>query len=153
MEQELGEFEDIVKRYCPSAVFVDSYFVTPGYLQRLQEICREISYKTVYIDDVLAFPYHVDYLINYNIYGPDKREEYEKMYLRTGTELPCFLLGTEFAPLREEFQNLYGTPESVPIPERVKSIETGSGVPLFYTDINIIVICCGIFTYEPKILK
>lgn len=28
------------------------------------------------------------------------------MYLRTGTELPCFLLGTEFAPLREEFQNL-----------------------------------------------
>lgn len=64
----------------------------------------------VYIDDVLAFPYPVDCLINYNIYGPDRKKEYEEMYLEAmGTlsgSCPHFLLGPDFAPLRAEFGNL-----------------------------------------------
>ncbi len=54
-------------------LFVDSYFVTYDYLAALRKLCRAISCRLVYIDDVPAFPYPVDDLINYNIYGPDKK--------------------------------------------------------------------------------
>lgn len=80
-ELEKEQFQNIIKKYRPTALIVDSYFVTCRYLLVLKKLCKEINCRLVYIDDVLAFPYPVDCLINYNIYGPDKRTEYERMYL------------------------------------------------------------------------
>lgn len=109
MEEELkrGLFERIIRERHPSALIVDSYFVTYQYLLSLKKLCNEISCKLIYLDDVLAFPYPSDYLVNYNIYGPDKEMEYENMYFGAAKEeVPRFLLGTAFTPLRAEFQNL-----------------------------------------------
>lgn len=104
MEEELESFEDVIRSHAPSVLFVDSYFVTFDYLQSLKKLCREISCKLVYMDDMPAFSYPVDYLINYNIYGPGKKKDYEKMYSKE--DRPHFLLGPAFVPLRAEFRNL-----------------------------------------------
>lgn len=50
------------------------------------------------MDDIYAFSYPVDMLINYNIYGEEMG--YEKDAAFADTKL---LLGTEYVPLREEF--------------------------------------------------
>jgi len=81
----------------------------------------------IYLDDLLSFPYSCDYLINYNIYGEDAVDSYHEMYSGSngrghsradnkigrgnrniGGEAaePKYLLGTSYAPLRHEFQNL-----------------------------------------------
>lgn len=112
MEEELeaGQFQNLIRKCRPTALIVDSYYVTYRYLLALKKLCNEMECCLVYIDDVLAFPYPVDCLINYNIYGPDKKKEYERMYLEAmGTSsgsCPRFLLGPDFAPLRAEFGNL-----------------------------------------------
>lgn len=101
-----GEVEGI----CPileenksGTLVVDSYFVTERYLSVLWNTCKSVNCKLVYIDDVLAFPYPCDVLLNYNIYGPDA--DYQGLYQEVPTT-PTFLLGTSYAPLRREFQNL-----------------------------------------------
>ena len=50
------------------------------------------------MDDIYAFSYPVDMLINYNIYGEEMG--YEKDAAFADTKI---LLGTEYVPLREEF--------------------------------------------------
>ena len=50
------------------------------------------------MDDVYAFSYPVDMLINYNIYGEEMGYEKDTAFADTK-----FLLGTEYVPLREEF--------------------------------------------------
>lgn len=88
---------------CPAkALFVDSYFVSEKYLGRLAGHCREAGAKLIYVDDLAAFPYPCDLLLNYNIYA--KAEDYERLY--AGRQMPGLLLGTAYAPLREEFANL-----------------------------------------------
>ncbi len=68
-------------------VLVDSYFVTEDYLNKLR------SYGQIfYIDDMDAFSYPVDCVINGNIYGDDI--EYKA---------PMVLGGCKYAPLREEY--------------------------------------------------
>lgn len=74
-------------------ILVDSYYVTEKYLAALKK--RII---TIYMDDIYAFSYPVDMLINYNIYGEEMG--YEKDAAFADTKL---LLGTEYVPLREEF--------------------------------------------------
>ncbi len=76
-----------------TAILVDSYYVTEKYLAALKK-----RITTIYMDDVYAFSYPVDMLINYNIYGEEMG--YEKDAAFADTEL---LLGTEYVPLREEF--------------------------------------------------
>lgn len=106
MEEELAQLLNLLRTKRPSTLFVDSYYVTAPYLSALQDTCRRISCKLVYIDDILSFPYPCDILLNYNIYGPDKEQEYKNMYQAAGIRPPRFLLGPSYAPLREEFQNL-----------------------------------------------
>lgn len=75
------------------AILVDSYYVTEKYLAALKK-----RITTIYMDDIYAFSYPVDMLINYNIYGEEMG--YEKDAAFADTKL---LLGTKYVPLREEF--------------------------------------------------
>ncbi len=76
-----------------TSILVDSYYVTEKYLAALKK-----RITTIYMDDVYAFSYPVDMLINYNIYGEEMG--YEKDAAFADTKL---FLGTEYVPLREEF--------------------------------------------------
>lgn len=76
-----------------TSILVDSYYVTEKYLAALKS-----RITTIYMDDVYAFSYPVDMLINYNIYGEEMG--YEKDAAFADTKL---LLGANYVPLREEF--------------------------------------------------
>lgn len=76
-----------------TTILVDSYYVTEKYLAALKK-----RITTIYMDDIYAFSYPVDMLINYNIYGEEMG--YEKDAAFADTKL---LLGIEYVPLREEF--------------------------------------------------
>ena len=92
-----------VNTYRPELLFVDSYYVTYEFLIRLKDICHSMACKTIYIDDRYSFPYACDFLVNYNIFG--NLDRYMNLY--SGEILiPCFFLGTEYAPLRKEFREL-----------------------------------------------
>lgn len=102
MEPELEKIHSIICETMPIAMFVDSYFVTVSYLNDLHSICAINGVKLAYVDDVIAFPYSCDVLLNYNIYA--SAEKYTDLY--RDTELPRLALGTAYTPLRGEFQNL-----------------------------------------------
>ena len=89
-----------------SVYIVDSYFVTDEYMRRVKRACNDKGCKLTYIDDVLAFAYPCDLLINYNIYGPDCKAEYEQMYSAANVSLPELKLGLEYLPLRKEYRNI-----------------------------------------------
>ncbi len=93
-----------IKQNRPTTIIVDSYYVSKQYLLSLQQFCIESAALLVYIDDLLAFPYPCDILINYNLYALDKENEYKHMYQTAST--PKFLLGPSYMPLRAEFQNI-----------------------------------------------
>ena len=93
MEAELPVFLPRLQDEKPALLLIDSYRVTPTYLALLKRYVR-----TAYIDDQYLFPYPVDILINYNIYGD--MLPYDKI---KDTQL---LLGTTYAPLRTEFTNV-----------------------------------------------
>lgn len=76
-----------------TSILVDSYYVTEKYLAALKK-----RITTIYMDDIYAFSYPVDMLINYNIYGEEMG--YEKDAAFADTKL---LLGANYVPLREEF--------------------------------------------------
>lgn len=82
MESELPLW-DIQSFETIHLLIVDSYYVTEHYLSSMRELIRTQDNngdkgKLVYIDDVNAFLYPVDILINYNVYG--STVDYEKMY-------------------------------------------------------------------------
>lgn len=116
---ESEDFLPALSPYAPSVLFVDSYFVSAGYLGRLKQQCKESGTRLVYIDDVLAFPYPCDILLNYNIYGKDA--DYKELY--SDRQIPQLLLGTMYAPLRTEFQN----PAVRVVKERAGSIFVSTG--------------------------
>lgn len=103
LEGEAERVSSIISEKKAGVLVVDSYFVTERYLNALWETCRSAGCRLVYMDDVLAFPYPCDMLLNYNIYASDA--DYKGLY-QSVKEIPTFLLGTDFAPLRREFQNL-----------------------------------------------
>lgn len=92
MESELPLLREILTKE-PGPFLVDSYFTTPAYLQAV----RELTF-TACLDEDHRFPYPVDMIINYNIfgetmgYGKDPAEKEAKL-----------LLGLSYAPLREQF--------------------------------------------------
>ena len=92
---ELDKMKRLVDEMHPYLIIVDSYRVTHQYLQAMRNMAR-----LVYIDDVRAFPYPCDVLVNYNIYGSQWTEDYQKEQDPFGSTL---LLGTQYAPLRKEF--------------------------------------------------
>ena len=102
MEDELEQFLEEIEKRDVQIIFVDSYYVTEHYLQTLWQFCAMKYITLVYIDDVLAFPYPCDVLLNYNIYACDK--DYQKLY--AGHSIPELLLNTSYQPIRTEFKNL-----------------------------------------------
>jgi len=94
-------------------ILIDSYYVTPFYLQNLQ-----LTATVILMDDLKTRVFPCDILVNYNIYAQNLG--YEKEY-SLDTKL---LLGHEYAPLRPEFAV---KPE--PVREDVKNIllTTGGG--------------------------
>lgn len=95
MNEELYSFLKVIDKYSPKVIIVDSYYVSGYYLRSIRSCA-----KTVYIDDLLAFAYPVDILINYNIFS--SVDKYESLY-ELANERPLFLLGTKYVPLRSEF--------------------------------------------------
>lgn len=84
----------------PDYIIVDSYYVTSKYLQELNKFGKRI----VYIDDVYAFPYPVDVLVNYGINC--NRDIYQLLYDDSNIKLPYCIIGPEYAPLRSMFQGI-----------------------------------------------
>lgn len=74
-----------------SSLLIDSYFVTQDFLEALRSMV-----KTAYIDDLYAFDYPADLVINYDFAPP------EQFYSKAGKAL----LGCRFAPLRAQFSGL-----------------------------------------------
>ncbi len=98
---EPGDFFRYMEEYNPSVAFIDSYFVTMEYMKAAHDFCNRRSCKLVYIDDRCEEPNDCDVLLNYNIFA--KADAYKRLY--EGKEEPKFLLGTDYVPLRREFQN------------------------------------------------
>lgn len=92
LEQEEDILISVLKKYELKCLLIDSYHITPKYLEDLRK-----HLKISYLDDMDLFLYPVDMLINYNLcydqFG------YEKKY----NQFTKLLLGTSYAPLREEF--------------------------------------------------
>lgn len=95
MEDELPQLAVMFEQEKETTLLVDSYQVTPSYLKTLQRFS-----KVAYIDDLDAYQYPVDLLINYS-YGVDKLH-YENKYSGRHIRL---LLGCCYTPLRKEFTN------------------------------------------------
>ena len=75
----------------PKLVILDSYYVTPKYMETLKK-----AVPLLYIDDLNAFDYPADFVLNYNVYGPEILYPTGKVYF----------LGPKYVPLRKEFQGL-----------------------------------------------
>lgn len=71
-------------------IFVDSYYATPKYLSALRDV-----FRVAYLDDLRSFDCPVDLVINYDT---DKNCIYY-------ASARCRLLGAQYTPLREQFEN------------------------------------------------
>lgn len=98
MEDELFKLLSIIEKYSPLAIIVDSYYVSLDYFVSLRRI---VDCQIVYMDDMGKHPYNCDILINYNIFGIEWRHNYQQLY--ASSKCPKLMLGTQFAPLRDEF--------------------------------------------------
>lgn len=87
-------------------ILVDSYFITPHYLEQLR-----LFAKVILMDDEKKMVYPCDGLVNYSIYG--KTLGYERDYPRE-TEL---FLGCSYVPLRGQFKGC-----SYTVREKVRDI-------------------------------
>ena len=96
MEAEVPKLCRALEENSMETLLIDSYFVTAEYLEQVGKIVR-----TVYMDDLNMIPYPVDVVVNYNIYGD--LLPYKENAVKETTQ---FLLGTAYAPLREEFQHV-----------------------------------------------
>ena len=96
LNSEIDKMEVLIKEKSIKRLLVDSYFITNEYLENLSR-----KTKIIYIDDLGEISYPVNKIINYNIYG--KEIDYHKL---VGSNEVKLFLGTEYAPLREEFQNI-----------------------------------------------
>lgn len=94
LEYELNKLENLVSTSDIQILIIDSYYVTEKYLSRLRFLT-----STVYIDDLNAFHYSVDMMINYTIYAD--KFMYPLHYPDTK-----LLLGCDYVPLRQQFKGI-----------------------------------------------
>lgn len=116
MDEEMRLFRGLIAEEIPDMIFVDSYYVTEHYLSAITKLSR-----TAYIDDVKAFPYPVNLLINYNANA--FKLDYEKFYQENGVTCPKLLLGWKYAPLRSEFQHV----KPIEIREQIRNVMFSAG--------------------------
>ena len=92
LDDEINALSSVIKEQKIKLILLDSYFVTPKYFKELKKLA-----KVVYIDDLDAFAYECEALINYGAFF-DKNEYKARQNLAKK-----HFLGSEFAPLRAEF--------------------------------------------------
>jgi len=93
-EAELDVFFSIITNTKPICILIDSYFITPKYLSEINKKVR-----TTYLDDLNLFDHPVDMVINYCINA-------ENIYNQSAHKEKKYLLGTQYAPVREQFRNV-----------------------------------------------
>lgn len=93
---EIPILENLIEEKDIKLLLVDSYQVTPEYFKALKK-----KTKVAYLDDINAFFYDVNIIINYNDYYNEFN--YEKEYLGHDVKL---WLGCQYTPLRKEFSNV-----------------------------------------------
>lgn len=108
MEQELHGLLPLVEKFRPHYLILDSYFVTSVYMNELHRVV-----PVVYLDDLNAFDYPVDVVVNYNLYANDFSYPSGKQYL----------IGPKYALLRKEFQKI----EKTEINQIVKNVLISTG--------------------------
>ncbi len=88
LDREIPTLQRILASRAVSCFLVDSYFVTERYLSEVGRLCR-----TAYLDDLQAFDYPVNLVINYDV------------TVDTGfyTHAQRVLSGLSYTPLREQF--------------------------------------------------
>lgn len=91
-EEEIDAILKVINNWNISTILLDSYQVTSKYMNALKKVTM-----VAYIDDLCAFEYSSDIIINYSLNAEQKWYDYAS---RNGTEL---LLGAQYIPLREEF--------------------------------------------------
>lgn len=89
LNQEIETMEELIKSRNIGCLLLDSYFVTPEYLRALSKLT-----KIIYIDDLKAFSYECQVIINYVIGESHKDYSYFQGDLYTGAK---------YVPLRKEF--------------------------------------------------
>lgn len=94
LDDEINTLSSVVKEQKIKLILLDSYFVTPKYFKELKKLT-----KVAYIDDLDAFAYECEALINYGAFF-DKNEYKARQNLAKK-----HFLGSEFAPLRAEFRS------------------------------------------------
>ena len=94
LDDEINALSSVIKEQEIKLILLDSYFVTPKYFKELKKLA-----KVAYIDDLDAFAYECEALINYGAFF-DKNEYKARQNLAKK-----HFLGSEFAPLRAEFRN------------------------------------------------
>jgi len=99
MESEISLMRKIIDDLDVDKVIVDSYFVTENYLAAVKSMA-----ELIYIDDLAAFAYPVNSIVNYNVYGTE--DDYVKLYENSNIDLPNLFLGMKYAPLRDEFKRV-----------------------------------------------
>lgn len=98
LDPELPALVPLLQELHPDLLIVDSYQVTSAYLSALQRFC-----PVAYLDDLAAFAYPCEFLINYNLYALDWPQRYTDLY---SGQTPKLVLGPSYAPLRAEFRGL-----------------------------------------------
>lgn len=91
---EIPKLCDVIRKAEADVLIVDSYNVSEEYFSAVKQIIS----KTIYIDDINAFPYDVDMVINGNVYAAD-------LPYASPNHSTRFLLGSKYALLRDEFLN------------------------------------------------
>lgn len=113
MEKELDYWPNVL----PDYIIIDSYYVTEEYFYRI----KAKGGKLIYIDDMLAFPYPVDILINYGVNSCES--DYRSLYKGMEESLPVCFLGPKYVPLRNMFQGVKKKKQ----PEKVHDILVSTG--------------------------
>ena len=95
LNQEIDVFRKFINEHDVKVVLLDSYYVTPEYMQAISSITR-----LIYMDDLRKFLYPANTLIAY--WAFIEEEAYMQPYKEQGKDT-AFLLGGSYVPLREEF--------------------------------------------------
>lgn len=96
LDQETEKMIAYIKRNSVKVLFIDSYYVSNGYLEKLSQYT-----KVIYLDDLNRFVYPVHTIINYGMWF--KSDYCVQAYRKKGLNTE-FMLGAKYVPLREEFE-------------------------------------------------
>ena len=114
LQGHLSELLEVVQRYQPRLILIDSYEVSDKELAETAKLA-----PVVYLDDFGQTVYPVDFIINYNVFAD--KEAYAQLYQGKNTQ--C-LTGPSYIPIRPAF-----TQETYHVRDEMKNVLllTGGG--------------------------